>query len=737
MLFSTYRRPSLMPRYEKGFNVSFNLGFIVTGIGWLFGIIVILLILSSCQSNNSSTKRPKANNGILDLRNLDITNSDPIRLDGEWDFAWKELVKPDKNNRSNKKWGHIKLPGAWTKHKVNGESLTGQGYATYHLKILLKKQQESFSLKIPEYRSSYAVFIDGILVYKAGKVGETKNTSFPSYDRDIIELKTKGSEIDIMVQVANFHHSSGGAISSMFLGKSAQLEHQLRTNIFLDTLFFTISFTIGIYHLIIFSLIRKQISNLYFGIFSIFMSIRIPFTSEVVFLHLFPGFSWDISLHVLYLTFYFGVPLFSLTIYQFYPNCFSKTIIKIIMFVGGAFSLIVIFMPILFTSQIKNYYNIYAILSLLYSSYVLGLAAFRKKDGIYILIAGFMLGIGLAINDILYFAEFIDSVEVSQYGMVSLVFAQTLLLAKRSANDYFSVEKLSQTFQLFVPQKFLAHIAKEGIGNIRLGNATQSSISLLFADIRSFTNLAEHMNPQEVLNFLNSYFQRMNKVISEHNGYIDKFIGDGLFAIFEGSPEIGCMGSKDAIAAAVALQDEIKQYNIDRLKFNYRPISIGIGINTGPVIIGTVGSDDRMDSTVLGDAVNLTARLESLTKEYDSKIIISSHTRSLVKSLEKNKWRELDKVRVIGKTEPVIIYEIYDSDYKEEKNLKNDVSNDYSNALIEFEKRNWVKALDIFNSCNQIFPTDKVIKLYIDRCQEFITTPPAEDWDGYYSMKTK
>lgn len=151
--------------------------------------------------------------------------------------------------------------------------------------------------------------------------------------------------------------------------------------------------------------------------------------------------------------------------------------------------------------------------------------------------------------------------------------------------------------------------SEKDIKDVELGDQIQKQMTVFFSDIRSFTELSESMSPMENFNFINSYLKRINPIIRKHNGFIDKFIGDAVMAIFPESPE-------DAISAAIEIQLEVRKYNSHRHNNGYRPIQIGIGINTGSLMMGTVGDSNRMDTTVIGDTVNLASRLESLTKQY-------------------------------------------------------------------------------------------------------------------------
>jgi len=299
------------------------------------------------------------------------------------------------------------------------------------------------------------------------------------------------------------------------------------------------------------------------------------------------------------------------------------------------------------------------------------------------------------------------------------------------------IASLTNTFKKFVPENFLNRIAKEGFDNIRIGNAESGEITVLFSDIRAFTTMTETMAPQEILNFLNAYLQRMNEPIIQHNGFVDKFIGDAIMALFDHPEGSNKQEAQDAVNAAIAMQEELKLYNHHRRRNNYAPIRMGIGIHSGPVIFGTVGSENRMDSTVLGDSVNLASRLEGLTKYYHSNIIVSAKIFTLLDQDADYLWRELDFVNVKGKGLPVSIYEIFNTDADAIRDKKQETFGHHHRGLMHFHNREWETALECFKTCLELFEEDVVPKIYIERCQNFQSNPPPVDWNGATNLENK
>ncbi|MFB2838758.1 response regulator [Floridanema evergladense] len=220
---------------------------------------------------------------------------------------------------------------------------------------------------------------------------------------------------------------------------------------------------------------------------------------------------------------------------------------------------------------------------------------------------------------------------------------------------------LSEKLRLFVPDQFLHRIAPNGVESIQLGNAQEEEITVLFCDIRKFTTICESQSPSETFQWLNVFFTQMNACIIANHGFIDKFLGDALMVVFDRPKS----HPQDAVNGALMMQQKIVKFNSDRAKYNLiQPINIGIGIHTGKGIIGALGADSRIDSTVIGDVVNTAARLQELTKHYECGIIASESVISQLHPSEFFEVRWIDRVVPRGKQHAQDIYEIFESGVK-------------------------------------------------------------------------
>ncbi|MBF0352506.1 MAG: response regulator [SAR324 cluster bacterium] len=284
-------------------------------------------------------------------------------------------------------------------------------------------------------------------------------------------------------------------------------------------------------------------------------------------------------------------------------------------------------------------------------------------------------------------------------------------------NMHRTLQKQVETFKKFVPRQFLGRIARDGMENIEVGHAEMDVMSILFADIRSFTPFAETISPQELLNFLNAYFRRMNVPIHEQRGFIDKFIGDAVMAVFErdsGSPASEVFR---AVQSALDMFRVLETYNIHRKQSGYVPIRIGIGVHRGPVIVGTVGSKDRMDSTVIGDTVNIAARLEGLTKIYGVSLVVSEPVIEEIRSEPSFLFRELDWVCVKGKKAPIWVYEIFNPDPPEIRDYKLKSKQLMRKGIEATHRQEWDNAIAIFRSLLRECPQDNAVAYHLQCCE--------------------
>ena len=303
-------------------------------------------------------------------------------------------------------------------------------------------------------------------------------------------------------------------------------------------------------------------------------------------------------------------------------------------------------------------------------------------------------------------------------------------MTEQLKESFHNLARINLAYGHFVPHEFLQFLDRETIVDVKLGDQILKEMTVMFSDIRSFTTLSEGMKPQENFNFLNSFLGRIGPIIRKHNGFIDKYIGDGIMALFPREPD-------KAVQSAIAMQKKVLLYNKRRQSRGKQAISIGIGINTGMLMLGTIGEEQRMESTVISDTVNLASRLEGLTKLYGAGIVISDRTLKELRSSDRYGHRFLGRVRVKGKSVPVSIFEIFDGDSPPIRKIKQQTCAQFEDAIHLYFKQKFALAASLFQEVLEKNEQDKAARLYWERCETLQTVELSPDWDGVENLDRK
>jgi adenylate cyclase len=297
--------------------------------------------------------------------------------------------------------------------------------------------------------------------------------------------------------------------------------------------------------------------------------------------------------------------------------------------------------------------------------------------------------------------------------------------------DITSEKRVKSTMARYMAKEVAEKLLEAG--EEALGGVCQTA-TVLFSDIRSFTSLAEVLGPQETVAMLNEYFTVMVDVVFRQGGVLDKFIGDALMALF-GVPFKKDDDADRAVKSGIEMLRELRKLNLTRQAAGKKLIKIGVGVNTDEVVSGNIGSMKRMDYTAIGDGVNLASRLESSCKTYGAELIISEFTKRALH--DRYKMREIDLVRVQGKTEPVAIFEVLDQcDEQEFPHLQRTIEI-FGEGLTHYRDRHWSAGIECFEEALKLNPKDRLAEMYVSRCQHFIDNPPGDDWNGVFVMTTK
>jgi two-component system sensor histidine kinase ChiS len=293
-------------------------------------------------------------------------------------------------------------------------------------------------------------------------------------------------------------------------------------------------------------------------------------------------------------------------------------------------------------------------------------------------------------------------------------FASDELLARVSV--HLELAKISDSYARFVPRQFLEQLGKERIIDVALGDQVQREMTVLFSDIRNFTRMSESMTPAETFSFINQYLGEMEPAISDNRGVIDKYVGDAVMALFPHRAD-------DAILGALAMIRRLDAWNTQRAGRGELPVKIGIGLHTGSLMLGTVGASDRMDTTVISDAVNLASRVESLTKTYRVPLLITEQTYVALHDPAGFSVRRIDRVLVQGKSQPVVLYEVLDADDGPARLSKQRTLEEFEAGQSRYEARDFKDAIGHLEQVLINNPADTVVELLLERARRLSDAP--------------
>ena len=340
---------------------------------------------------------------------------------------------------------------------------------------------------------------------------------------------------------------------------------------------------------------------------------------------------------------------------------------------------------------------------------------------------GFLAGSGmsaicLVINYMLFSRYFVDLSLLSP--LLALGFTTVSSEIYRGLVVDRKARSMKKAFSNYVSADLVAKIIKNP-DSLKLGGEKRE-ISILFSDIRGFTSISEQLSPEDLVQMLNEYLDPMTKIVLEEMGMLDKYVGDAIMAIYNAPLDVS-KHAEHACRTALKMVAKLVEINRSFAMRDIQAIDIGVGINTGEVVVGNMGSSMRFDYTAIGDEVNLASRLEGLNKMYGTNIIVSESTR--LKAGSGLPFREIDLVAVKGKQKPVAIHELMIVD--DDKMRKT-----FGEALELYRNGNFTAALSLFDdiSTNK---QDHVSAIYVGRCREFISSPPPQDWDGVFVSTMK
>ena len=287
--------------------------------------------------------------------------------------------------------------------------------------------------------------------------------------------------------------------------------------------------------------------------------------------------------------------------------------------------------------------------------------------------------------------------------------------------------ELTQAYSRFTPKAFIDFLGRDSILDVRLGDNRHGEMTVLFLDIRGYTSLSEKMTPAENFRFINGFLRRMTPHIAACSGVVQDFLGDGLMAFFPGNPA-------DAVKACIDMQSAVREYSTQREREGREPISVGMGLHTGPLMIGVVGDQDRMDTALVSDTVNTAARMEGLTKIFEVNIVASEST---IAGSENVATRRIGDVRVVGKSTVYRVYDIFAGDDPDVVSAKTKTAEHFAAGLDLFQAGKFAESATTFEEVLAIDAHDRTARGYLERSVKHVVDGAPDRWSGVVTLDSK
>lgn len=424
---------------------------------WLhIAVVVVMGLIASYALLSATPGAPKLHSeaGVLDLTHHSI-NQNPLKLQGEWAFYWQELLSPE-DIRNRMAGGeaagrdrYIHIPSSWLGYLLDGQTLKGEGYATFRLVIRLSEQdsKERLALRLPTIFHAYKLWVNGELLTEVGVVDQDKEGMTPSLATRLVFFQPEGGTVELVMQVANFHHKRGGITKDIELGGSNVLTVRTHLRIAADMFITASLLVIGLYHLLLFLLRRKDRAPLYFGLVTVMFGIRSLLNGELMLTQWLPHFPWELQFKLEYLILCLGGWMITMYFECIFPDYVSRWFRYGTRIVTSALCLVVVVTPALIYSRMLVLIGVVVVLHMVYLMVGLAHAAVRRREGALIFLLMSVVTLATVINDFLYYNGWSPIGNTSPFGLLIFTVAQMLLLSSRFTRAATNEERITRELQ--------------------------------------------------------------------------------------------------------------------------------------------------------------------------------------------------------------------------------------------------------------------------------------------------
>ncbi|NLM00302.1 MAG: hypothetical protein GX220_02470 [Treponema sp.] len=576
------------------------------------------------------------------VQNYNETINSGINIDGPWEFYWGKFIDPCCKPETEADC-IVYTPSFWNNYELKSTdkkiAKKGQGSATYRIKVENLKPNKEYGIFLYDLvLTAFNMYVNGQLVAKVGEANENWEKTVPKKSMESPTFfSDKDGILEIVFHVSNKDYRIGGIWKDVTLKEKPLLQKDFFRSFYQSFLFIGALFIIFFYQLSLFFFRKSNKSSLYLSLFSFSILLRILSSGFSLLAFYFPNIPFSLLVLLEHEALFFGPLLFVLFVTSLYPDLFTdkyKNIPKFFILIGIILSVFGIFFPVRIRSYMVRPWQIYLVLTSITIVIKLLQRSFTHRSHISLLMSvSVFVTLLCSIHDIMYLSAIKVAIktELLPYGFIVFVLIQSAIMARQHIQQQEEInnitDELTETINAcyrFVPQEVLQFFEISDITSLKLGEKTTRSMTLMNTDIRNFTEISESISAKDTFDLLNRYLTRVAPIIRSHFGFIEKYLGDGIIALF---PKDG----EQAALCAIEMHKEMIKLRKELIEENKPILKIGIGLHYGTVVLGTVGNDERMNEISVSPDIDTVITIETLTKIFDKPIIVSESA--------KNTWK--------------------------------------------------------------------------------------------------
>lgn len=613
-------------------------------------VLLTLLFLSCVEKKEIEYSVVK---GVYDASNLGT--NEIVTLEGDWIFVPSHFITPYEDFSKFKRYEHINV--GWHTYE-DGEDV--RGYATYALKLKNLAPDEVYAIKTSDCSSAFKAYLNGEEVFHLGKVGKTKEEEVFQWDSSLIVLPTYGLKNAVLVfHISNFSDRYPGFSKPIKFGLYSTISAQKNKDTILFVIIAGYLLVVGAFFISLYLFYKKEKKALYFGLMCANFSLRVCCYDEFLITIIVPHIGSVLLFKLGYITFSLAIILVCLFVQELFHM--TKRSLLYLSFIPGIIYLLINIFASTYTSAIYlPFAQIYVLILGVYNITLVVISMMKKNKDAKLFLLGLSLFLVMAIRDVLVANRIIEGQFFAHVGVLVLLIPMSIIVLRsfrlsynRIMNITEDIDETNNALAKFLPNEFMNFLNKKHV-DVKLGDHILKEMYIAFVHIGLYKSLDYKEERYHTLEIYNNALQDINPIIEAYNGFIDKYLPEGLMLLFDTTAE-------NVIKCMLKMEELVEKENVARILRGEEKITFACGVHYGRLMIGTIGEEERMDSTVISDVVNVASRLHFYALKQKVSIFVSDVVKNNFQQKDNEKhivFHYKGKVQFRGKDETIDIYEV-------------------------------------------------------------------------------